>query len=90
MEALGLQMTLKVRASQTLYGTFSSMAVALPDPSAALFLMGKNHVSRVRNACYCLLMVSFRVDLDIEGGTSTGYAAFVNRIRSHATGASKQ
>ncbi|ETW87551.1 glycoside hydrolase family 18 protein [Heterobasidion irregulare TC 32-1] len=30
------------------------------------------------------------VDLDIEGGTSTGYAAFVNRIRSHATGASKQ
>ncbi|KIP11453.1 carbohydrate-binding module family 5 protein [Phlebiopsis gigantea 11061_1 CR5-6] len=30
------------------------------------------------------------VDLDIEGGTSTGYAAFVNRIRSHASGASKQ
>ncbi|KAI0341213.1 class III chitinase [Trametopsis cervina] len=30
------------------------------------------------------------VDLDIEGGTSTGYAAFVNQIRSHASGASKK
>ncbi|KAI0786086.1 glycoside hydrolase family 18 protein [Abortiporus biennis] len=30
------------------------------------------------------------VDLDIEGGTSTGYAAFVNRIRSHASGANKK
>ncbi|GLB43362.1 putative glycosyl hydrolase 18 family protein [Lyophyllum shimeji] len=29
------------------------------------------------------------VDLDIEGGSSTGYVAFVNRIRSHANGASK-
>ncbi|EGO03010.1 glycoside hydrolase family 18 protein [Serpula lacrymans var. lacrymans S7.3] len=29
------------------------------------------------------------VDLDIEGGSSTGYAAFVTQIRSHATGASK-
>ncbi|KAG6856443.1 hypothetical protein H0H87_004408 [Tephrocybe sp. NHM501043] len=30
------------------------------------------------------------IDLDIEGGGSTGFAAFVTRIRSHATGASKQ
>ncbi|THH32105.1 hypothetical protein EUX98_g2083 [Antrodiella citrinella] len=30
------------------------------------------------------------VDLDIEGGSPTGYAAFVNAIRSHASGASKQ
>ncbi|EJC98219.1 glycoside hydrolase, partial [Fomitiporia mediterranea MF3/22] len=30
------------------------------------------------------------IDLDIEGGGSTGYAAFVSRIRSHAQGASKQ
>ncbi|KAK7454563.1 Chitinase 2 [Stygiomarasmius scandens] len=29
------------------------------------------------------------IDLDIEGGGSNGYAAFVNRIRSHAAGASK-
>ncbi|KAJ3556869.1 hypothetical protein NM688_g1787 [Phlebia brevispora] len=29
------------------------------------------------------------IDLDIEGGSSTGYAAFVNQIRSHASGASK-
>ncbi|THV02759.1 glycoside hydrolase [Dendrothele bispora CBS 962.96] len=29
------------------------------------------------------------IDLDIEGGGSNGYAAFVNRIRSHASGASK-
>ncbi|KAG6848623.1 Chitinase 1 [Blastosporella zonata] len=31
------------------------------------------------------------IDLDIEGGGSTvGFAAFVNRIRSHANGASKK
>ncbi|KAJ8072574.1 Chitinase 2 [Marasmius tenuissimus] len=30
------------------------------------------------------------IDLDIEGGSSTGYVAFVNRIRSHANGASKK
>ncbi|RDB15802.1 Chitinase 1 [Hypsizygus marmoreus] len=30
------------------------------------------------------------VDLDIEGGGTTGYVAFVNRIRSRANGASKK
>ena len=30
------------------------------------------------------------VDLDIESGTAAHYAAFVNRIRSHASGASKK
>ena len=30
------------------------------------------------------------INLDIEGGGSTGYAAFVSRIRSHAEGANKQ
>ncbi|KAL5535223.1 CHT2_2 [Sanghuangporus sanghuang] len=30
------------------------------------------------------------VDLDIEGGSSASYAAFVNRIRSHASGADKK
>ncbi|KIY67572.1 carbohydrate-binding module family 5 protein [Cylindrobasidium torrendii FP15055 ss-10] len=30
------------------------------------------------------------VDLDIEGGTSTGYAAFVNTIRSLSSGAGKE
>lgn len=29
------------------------------------------------------------VDLDIEGGGSTGYAAFITKIRSLASGASK-
>ena len=29
------------------------------------------------------------IDLDIEGGGSSGYAAFVTRIRSHASSASK-
>ncbi|KAA1467671.1 glycoside hydrolase [Dentipellis sp. KUC8613] len=30
------------------------------------------------------------VDLDLEGGSATGWPAFVTRIRSHASGASKQ
>lgn len=29
------------------------------------------------------------VDLDIEGGGGTGYAAFISQIRSHANGANK-
>jgi chitinase len=32
---------------------------------------------------------SYSVDLDIESGGSTGYVAFVNRIRSYAAGAPK-
>lgn len=32
----------------------------------------------------------YRVDLDIESGTGSSYAAFVNQIRSHAAGASKK
>jgi chitinase len=31
-----------------------------------------------------------RVDLDIEGGASTGYAAFVTQLRTHFAGASKK
>lgn len=31
-----------------------------------------------------------RVDLDIEGGGANGYAAFVTRLRSHFSGASKK
>ena len=30
------------------------------------------------------------VDLDIEGGGSTGYAAFVTQLRNHFSGASKR
>lgn len=30
-----------------------------------------------------------RIDLDIEGGSSASYAAFVNQIRSLANGANK-
>jgi chitinase len=30
------------------------------------------------------------IDLDIEGGGTTGYVAFVNKIRSLASGASKK
>ena len=89
MESLGSQMTVKLWASQTLYSIFSSVAAALPDPSVVLCLTGKTHVSRVHNAYY-LLIVSFRVDLYIEGASSSGYAAFVNEIRSRAVGASKQ
>jgi len=30
------------------------------------------------------------IDLDVEGGSKTGYTAFVNQIRSHANGAGKR
>ncbi len=37
----------------------------------------------------CILIL-LSVDLDIEGGTSSGYPAFVNEIRSLSSGANKQ
>ncbi|KAF9007657.1 glycoside hydrolase superfamily [Cyathus striatus] len=47
-------------------------------PLETLFLMGKYHIFSI-----------IPVDLDIEGGSNTGFAAFVTRIRSHTNGASK-
>jgi chitinase len=35
-------------------------------------------------------MTCCSVDLDIEGGGGTGFAAFVSRLRSHFDGASKR
>jgi len=32
----------------------------------------------------------YRLDLDVESGTPTGYETFVNRIRSHASGTKKK
>jgi chitinase len=48
-------------------------------------------VVRFGNIFFTLVINSpLRVDLDIEDGGSTGYVAFVNKIRSLANGASKQ
>ena len=54
------------------------------------FLMGEVFEVIVRWDGVLNLKLHCRVDLDIEGGTSLGYAAFVNQIRSHASGASKK
>lgn len=37
-----------------------------------------------------LRLRKYRIDLDIEGGGSTSYATFVNKIRSLSSGASKK
>jgi hypothetical protein len=34
--------------------------------------------------------MGYRVDLDIEGGSSTGFAAFVTQLRSHFASADKK
>ena len=44
----------------------------------------------VTNGQMLTLLSHFSVDLDIESGSPAHYAAFVNRIRSHAQGASKR
>ncbi|PFH52902.1 carbohydrate-binding module family 5 protein [Amanita thiersii Skay4041] len=66
--------------------TFSSDAQAqtFADTIWNLFLGGSSSTRPFGNA------VLDGIDLDIEGGGSTGFAAFVNRIRSHASGASKR
>jgi Glycosyl hydrolases family 18 len=39
---------------------------------------------------FLLMVVALRrIDLDIESGDPTGYAAFVNQLREHAKGGSK-
>ncbi|KAJ8503581.1 hypothetical protein ONZ45_g10748 [Pleurotus djamor] len=65
--------------------SFSSDAQAqqFADTIWNLFLGGSSSTRPFGNA------VLDGIDLDIEGGGSTGFAAFVTRIRSHASGASK-
>ncbi|KAI0067746.1 glycoside hydrolase [Artomyces pyxidatus] len=62
----------------------NSQGQSFADTIWNLFLGGSSSTRPFGNA------VLDGVDLDIEGGSSTGYAAFVNQIRSHATGASKK
>lgn len=66
--------------------TFSSDAQAqtFADTVWNLFLGGSSSTRPFGDA------VLDGVDLDIEGGGSNGYAAFVTRLRSHASGASKK
>lgn len=64
--------------------TGDSQAESFADTIWNLFLGGSSSTRPFGDA------VLDGVDLDIEGGTSTGYAAFINRIQSHASGASKK
>ncbi|KAF9460547.1 glycoside hydrolase superfamily [Collybia nuda] len=64
--------------------TSDSQAQTFADTVWNLFLGGSSSTRPFGDA------VLDGVDLDIEGGSSTGYAAFVTRIRSHANGASKK
>ncbi|KAL5534553.1 hypothetical protein ACEPAG_1016 [Sanghuangporus baumii] len=61
-----------------------SQAETFADTIWNLFLGGSNDTRPFGSA------VLDGVDLDIEGGSSASYVAFVNRIRSHASGADKQ
>lgn len=40
--------------------------------------------------CFWLLTTFDSIDLDIEGGSSAGYPAFITRLQSHTNGASKK
>lgn len=42
------------------------------------------------SAKFTALITACRVDLDIEGGGTAHYAAFINQLRSHFNGASKK
>ncbi|PFH47073.1 carbohydrate-binding module family 5 protein [Amanita thiersii Skay4041] len=66
--------------------TFSSDAQAetFADTVWNLFLGGSSSTRPFGDA------VLDGVDLDIEGGSSTGYPAFVKRLRSHANGSGKR
>ncbi|KAI0275109.1 class III chitinase, partial [Gloeopeniophorella convolvens] len=64
--------------------TSDSQAQTFADTIWNLFLGGSSSTRPFGSA------VLDGVDLDIEGGSGTGYAAFVNQIRTHASGASKR
>jgi hypothetical protein len=76
------------RRSPTLFGTYSLVVPARLDLLVTLFSMGASTI--LKRHVNALILFIGSVDLDIEGGSSTGFAAFVTRIRSHATGASKK
>ncbi|KAI0076286.1 class III chitinase [Panus rudis PR-1116 ss-1] len=61
-----------------------SQGEALADTVWNLFLGGSSSTRPFGDA------VLDGVDLDIEGGSSTGYVAFIKRLQSHASGASKK
>ncbi|KAJ3484498.1 hypothetical protein NLI96_g5610 [Meripilus lineatus] len=61
-----------------------SQAIAFADQIWNMFLGGQSFTRPFGN------VVLDGVDLDIESGTAAHYAAFVNRIRSHAAGKSKK
>ncbi|EPQ60976.1 glycoside hydrolase family 18 protein [Gloeophyllum trabeum ATCC 11539] len=63
--------------------TDDSQATSFADTIWNLFLGGSSSTRPFGAA------VLDGIDLDIEGGSSTGYAAFVNQIRSYASDASK-
>lgn len=65
---------------------FSSdaQAVAFADQIWDLFLGGSSSTRPFGNA------VLDGLDLDLEGGSSAGYVAFVNQIRSHTNNANKR
>ncbi|KAF7773295.1 CAZyme family GH18 [Agaricus bisporus var. burnettii] len=71
-------------ASGAAFFTSDAQGEAFADTVWNLFLGGSSSTRPFGNA------VLDGVDLDIEGGGSTGFAAFVRRIRSRASGASKQ
>jgi hypothetical protein len=61
-------------------------ARARSDHLEMLFWTGEPNIKRT----FIEVQLLFSVDLDIEGGGSTGFAAFVTQLRSHFNGASKR
>ncbi|EMD31467.1 glycoside hydrolase family 18 protein [Gelatoporia subvermispora B] len=84
-QAKGKAVTISLGGATGVVGFSSdSAAEALADRVWNLFLGGSSSTRPFGDA------VLDGVDLDIESGTPAHYAAFVNRIKSHADGASKQ
>lgn len=88
MAPLDFRRIVRPRLSPILYGIRSWVEAARHGLSEMPFLMGEQ--LECKSLKRRLNLTIPRVDLDIEGGTSTGYAAFVNQIRSHASDASKK
>lgn len=91
LELLASSPMTRQRLSARPFGICSLVAALTPGLWEMLSSTGKSYT--VPSAPFTFVLIRLynsRIDLDIEGGTSAHYSAFVNKIRSLSSGADKQ
>ena len=85
--AWGSQATRRDRRTRKSSGTSSWAEAAARGPLERPFWTGS---SLVVWETICRLMLTYRIDMDIEGGSQTGYTAFLTALRTLMNGGNKK